>query len=116
MSSAAIALTLLVAALHVWFFVLESVLWARPTGRKVFRMSREQAEATKVLASNQGVYNLLLAVGLVWACWSGNEGARLFLLSYVIAAGLYGAATVSRTILLVQALPAALALGLTLLG
>jgi putative membrane protein len=116
MSIAATVVTLLVAALHVYFFVLESVLWTKPTGRRIFRMSVEQAEATKVLASNQGVYNLLLAVGLVWSIWAGNEGARQFLLVYVVAAGLYGAATASRTILFAQALPAALALGLTLLG
>jgi putative membrane protein len=114
MSSAAIVVTLIVAALHVYFFVLESVLWTKPTGRRIFRMSPEQALATQVLASNQGVYNLLLAIGLVWSVWAGNEGARLFLLVYVLAAGLYGAATASRSILFAQALPAALALGLSL--
>lgn len=102
---------LLVAALHVGFFVLESVIWTSPTGRRIFRMKPEQAEATRVLAANQGVYNLGVALGLAWAVWSGEGATQAFLLSFVIAVGVYGAATVSRAILLVQALPAAVALG-----
>lgn len=112
MEIAATVTTLLVAALHVGFFVLESVLWATPTGRRVFAMKAEQAEATRVLASNQGVYNLVLALGLGWSVWAGEDATRTFLLVFVVAVGVYGAASVSRTILLLQALPAAVALAL----
>jgi putative membrane protein len=104
----------LVAALHAGFFVLEAVLWTKPTGRKVFAMSKEDAARTATLAANQGVYNLMLAVGIGWALAVGNVGALGFLLAFVVAVGLYGAYSVSRTILVVQALPAALALGLLL--
>jgi putative membrane protein len=65
------------------------------------------------LAGNQGLYNGFLAAGLALSFLAPPETAylgRLFLLGCVVVAGLYGAATVSRGILLVQALPGALAL------
>jgi putative membrane protein len=71
------------------------------------------AESTKTLAANQGLYNGFLAAGLVWGL-VGPEHLRfafqVFFLLCVVVAGLYGAATASRRILLVQALPAAIAL------
>ena len=55
------------ALLHIGFLVLEMFLWTGPQGRKIFRMSAERAQATKVLAANQGLYNGFLAAGLVWS-------------------------------------------------
>jgi putative membrane protein len=106
----------LVALIHVYILVLEMFLWDKPAGLKAFRLSPEQAAATKVLAANQGLYNGFLAAGLVWGLWLGAAGApvRLFFLGCVLVAGLYGAATASRKILYVQALPAAV--GLVLVG
>jgi len=107
----------LVAALHVWFLVLEMFLWRTPKGLATFGMSAEQAEATATLAANQGLYNGFLAAGLVWSIVASEKmglHAAVFFLSCVIIAGLYGAATVSRRILYVQAVPAAIALALTL--
>jgi putative membrane protein len=73
-----------------------------------------------VLAANQGVYNGFLAAGLIWGLFHPNAGfafqIKMFFLLCVIAAGLYGAATVSRTILLVQATPAAIGLILLVLA
>ncbi len=105
-----------VALLHVWFLVLEMFLWDRPLGLRTFRQTPEQAKTTKVLAANQGLYNGFLAAGLLWGLWLGNSGRliQLFFLSCVLIAGLYGAATFSRTILWVQALPAAVGLTLVL--
>jgi putative membrane protein len=102
----------LVALLHVGFLVLEMFLWDRPAGRRVFGTSREFAAESKALAANQGLYNGFLAAGLAWGIWLGADGApvRTFFLLCVLAAGLFGAATVSRRILLVQGAPAALAL------
>lgn len=108
---AAIA-TFFVAALHVLFMVFETFLWTTPKVRKRFGQTAEQAETTKVLAANQGVYNGALAAGLVWAQVSGELAARSMLLVFVIAVGIYGAATAKRSILFIQALPAAVALGL----
>lgn len=102
----------LVAALHVYFMYLEMVAWDRPLGRKVFRTTPEFSAASKVLAANQGLYNGFLVAGLVWGLWLGEAGfaVKTFFLACVVVAGLFGAATVSRRILYVQALPAAVAL------
>jgi putative membrane protein len=106
----------LVALLHLYFLVLEMFLWTKPLGLKVFRNTPEKAELTKVLAANQGLYNGFLVAGLVWGLYLGAAGRdiKLFFLGCVIVAGVYGAYSVSRRILVVQALPAAFALGLVL--
>jgi len=112
MATVALILVSLVALIHVYIFVLESVLWAKPQGLKTFRMDAAKAEATRVLALNQGVYNLLLAAGLVWGLASGAElvpRAGFFLIAIAIA-GIVGGLTVAKNILFVQTVPAALAL------
>jgi putative membrane protein len=65
-----------------------------------------------VLAMNQGLYNGFLAAGLLWGLTLGaaGRGVVIFFLVCVIVAGLFGAATASRKILYVQALPAVVAL------
>lgn len=107
-------LVALVAALHAYFLILEMFLWDKPLGMKTFRNTPEKAEIMKVLAANQGLYNGFLAAGLVWGLVHGNPAfalqIKVFFLLCVIVAGAYGAATVSTRILMVQALPAALAL------
>jgi putative membrane protein len=108
----------LVALLHLYFLVLEMFLWDKPQGMKAFGSTPEFAKATKVLAANQGLYNGFLAAGLIWGLWLGEAGfqIKVFFLICVIVAGLYGAATASRKILYVQALPAALALGAVMMA
>lgn len=107
-----------VALLHVYFLVLEMFLWDKPTGLRAFGQTPETAKASKVLAANQGLYNGFLAAGLIWGLFLGpaGTGVKLFFLSCVLVAGLYGAATASRKILIVQALPAAVGLALLLLS
>jgi putative membrane protein len=111
-------LTALVAALHVYFLVLEMFLWDQPKGRKVFGTTPEFAAASKALAANQGLYNGFLAAGLVWGLWLGASGiaVKVFFLCCVVIAGVYGAYSVNRRILFVQAAPAALALSLFLMS
>jgi putative membrane protein len=111
------ALLGLVAALHLWFMTLEMFLWRKPIGLKTFRMSQEKADTSAVLAANQGLYNGFLAAGLIWGICavSGAFYVRLFFLSCVAIAGIFGAATVSKKIFFVQALPALAALVLLLL-
>ncbi|MEP7140616.1 MAG: DUF1304 domain-containing protein [Caldimonas sp.] len=111
-------LVALVALLHVYFLVLEMFLWEKPLGLKTFRHTAAEAAASKVLAANQGLYNGFLAAGLAWGLSLGAAGTavKLFFLGCVIVAGLYGAATVGRKILFVQALPAALAMALVLVA
>ena len=108
----------LVALLHAAFMVLEMFLWDRPLGRRLFGQTREAAAATRVLAMNQGLYNGFLAAGLVWGLLLGEAGypVTLFFLACVIIAGIFGALTASRKILLVQALPGAIAMASLLAG
>ena len=104
----------LVAALHVYILVLEMFLWNKPAGLKAFGQTQELADATKVLAANQGLYNGFLAAGLFWGLATQNRTFIVFFLGCVIVAGVYGALTAARKILFVQALPAAVALALVL--
>ena len=118
MSIAANVVIALVALLHVYFLVLEMFLWDKPAGLKAFGQTPEAAAASKVLAANQGLYNGFLAAGLVWGLSLGADGrgVKIFFLSCVLIAGLYGAATASRKILFIQAVPAALGLALRALA
>lgn len=104
-----------VGVLHLVFLVLEMFLWTKPTGRRIFGLSRELAEATKSLAMNQGLYNGFLAAGLFWSLAAGRD-VKIFFLVCVIIAGIFGAITAKRSILFVQALPAAIALVLVWLA
>jgi len=107
-------LVALVAVLHVYFLVLEMFLWTKPLGLKTFHNTPEKAAESAVLAANQGLYNGFLAAGLIWGLVQAVPGfalqIKVFFLLCVIVAGVYGAVTVSRRILVVQAAPAALAL------
>jgi putative membrane protein len=107
----------LVAFIHVYILVLEMFLWDTPKGRKVFGTTAQFSAESKVLAANQGLYNGFLAAGLLWSLLLGASGrpVSLFFLSGVLVLGLYGAATATRKILFVQALPAALAIAAVLL-
>ncbi|MES9922787.1 MAG: DUF1304 domain-containing protein [Candidatus Thiodiazotropha endolucinida] len=102
----------LIAFQHIAFLVLEMFLWDKPVGLRVFGHSRETAAITRVLAANQGLYNGFLAAGLMWGVILGADGTdvKIFFLSCVLLAGVYGAATAGRKIILIQALPAAIGL------
>jgi len=110
------ALVVLIAIEHLWFLVLEMFLWTRPMGLKTFRLTPEFARQSAALAANQGLYNGFLAAGLLWGALHPVLDVALqlqvFFLGCVVVAGVYGAITVSRRILYVQAVPALLGLGL----
>jgi putative membrane protein len=107
----------LVAALHLYFLILEMFLWNKPYGRKSFGLTPEFAASTASLAANQGLYNGFLAAGLIWGLILGAGGfeIKVFFLVCVIVAGLFGAVTANRKILFVQGIPGAVALALVLL-
>ena len=109
---------LLVAILHLGFLTLEMFLWTKPFGRRTFNLTSEFAQASKTLAANQGLYNGFLAAGLIWSLFLGANGyaAKIFFLLCVIVAGIFGAFTVSRRILWIQALHALIALAFVLLS
>ena len=106
----------LVAALHLYFLVLEMFLWKTPRGRRTFGTTPEFAEASAALAANQGLYNGFLAAGLIWGLLQGGTPVLVFFLACVIVAGVFGAATANRKILWVQAVPGVIALALVLLA
>ncbi len=119
MAMLATMLVVLVAAINVYILVLEMFLWRTPLGMRSFGTDPAFAERSATLAANQGLYNGFLAAGLIWGVLAGDAAVgtpvKLFFLGCVIVAGLYGAATVSRRILVVQALPAVIALAAMLL-
>src|SRR5262245_41502905 len=104
-----------VALLHLYFLVLEMFLWTTPTGRRTFGVDADFAQRSKALAANQGLYNGFLAAGLVWGLFA-DDVVKVFFLVCVIVAGVFGAVTVNRRILLAQAAPAALGLVFVLLA
>lgn len=106
------ALVLLVALLHLLFLIMEMFLWTKPFGRRTFGLTKELADASAKLAMNQGLYNGFLAAGLIWGVVANNFQVKVFFLVCVIVAGVFGAFTAKRSILFVQALPAAIALAL----
>ena len=102
------------AVAHLWFMVLESLLWTTPFAQRALHMSAELAEANKILAMNQGAYNGVLAAGLVWSLLSDVDQQRpraMFFLVAIVIMGVVGAATSGQpAILLLQAAPALAAL------
>lgn len=115
MSVITIIIVSLVAMLHLYIMWFEMFQWTT-RGPKVFNsIPKDLFEPTKVMAANQGLYNGFLAAGLVWSlCISDPQWQRnvaLCFLLFVLVAGAYGAATASRKILFVQALPAAAGIG-----
>ena len=121
----ATGLVALVALLHSYFMLLEMVFWAKPPGRKAFRLTIEAAEDTKSLAANQSLYNGFLVAGLLWGAIAASGGPatalsdfaiEVFFLACIVVAGVFGAITVSHKIFFVQALPGALAPLCVLLG
>ncbi|MEA2819235.1 MAG: putative rane protein [Bradyrhizobium sp.] len=107
-----------IAALHIGFMALEMFFWTKPLGIKIFHdNSPEKAARARefaALAANQGLYNGFLALGLFYGLVHPVPDfafqIKQFCLLCVIAAGIYGAATVKPKILIIQAAPAALAL------
>jgi putative membrane protein len=116
MTLAANTVVAIVALLHLYFMVLEMFLWDQPAGLRAFGHTAEAAQASKVLAANQGLYNGFLAAGLAWGLLERDgTDIKLFFLACVLLAGIYGGFTASRKILLVQALPAVIGIVLVLM-
>lgn len=106
----------IVIFLHVAFFILEMFLWNTAFGRKTLGLTKNYARQSATLAANRGLYNGFLAAGLLWGL-IGSVGfyALVFFLSCIIIAGVFGALTVQRSILFLQAVPATIAMALLFL-
>lgn len=107
-------LVLLIALLHIYFFVLEAFLWTKPLGKKTFKLTDQYAKDSKALAANQGVYNLFLSLSLLVGVFSENifisQSFTAYGLGCVLIAGIVGGVTVNKRIFLIQGLPALIAL------
>jgi putative membrane protein len=114
MNTPATILIALVALLHFWFMILEMFLWRKPRGLRTFGLTQDFADSTAVLAANQGLYNGFLVAGLIWGLLASDptqaHSIRLFFLSCVVVAGIYGGLTANKRIFYIQALPALIAL------
>lgn len=114
-----IILVVIVALEHFYFLYLEMFLWTKPRGLKTFGMNIEEAQQTKSLAANQGLYNGFLGAGLIWGLLHPDSAIgfqiQLFFLVCIIVAAVYGGLTVKRSILTIQGIPAVLALVVLLL-
>jgi len=113
MATVAAVLVAIVAAIHVYIVILEVVLWRTPRGLQAFGTTQAFADESATLAANQGLYNGFLVAGLAWGLLASDPvgfQVKLFFLGCVIVAGVFGAATVNRRILFVQAVPALIAL------
>lgn len=112
------AVVALVGILHIGFMSIEMFLWTTPRGLKIFKQSQAQANDSKALAFNQGLYNGFLACGIFWGLVHPDPGfakqIQMFFLLCVIVAGVVGGLTVSRRIFILQSGPALVGLGLLL--
>lgn len=111
-----IILVAIVALEHIYFLILEMFFWTKPKGLKTFGLKKEQAEHSKVLAANQGLYNGFLSAGLIWGLVSDQINVIIFFLSCVIVAGIYGSYSTKKSkLFMVQSIPAIIALLFTLI-
>jgi putative membrane protein len=90
----------LAGIVHVLFFCMESLWWTRPQVRQRFGMSEQEAETTRLLAFNQGFYNLFLAIGTfagLVICGSGRESEGLTLVTFTCGSMLAAAVVLASS-------------------
>jgi len=113
MAMLAQVLIALIALLHAYFVLLETVLF-KTRGRRVFGVSKEHAEILAPALSNQGCYNGFLVAALLIGLLHPDHKVAFYFVVYgltcVAVAGIWGALTVKRTILFIQTVPAVVAL------
>ena len=110
----------LVALLHFFFLYTQMVLWQTPKGLKLFKLDPSVAKPFKLLALQQGLYNGFLGMGLIASLALQDpiysKYGTSFFLFCIICAGILGGLTALKRILIIQALPAAIALLLVWFG
>lgn len=116
MHSTADILIAIIALLHVYIMIMEMFMWTKPRTLAIFGMSQEEAQTSKKLAANLGIYNAFLAAGLLYGLYYQNTEFKVFFLVCVLIAGIFGGLTATKRILIVQALPALVALILLMVG
>lgn len=109
-------LILICAAVHFYFMYLEMFAWEAPRTRKIFGQTAEAASASKAAAANQGLYNGVIAGGLLVSLAAGTTSMTVYLLAGIVAFGIYAYMTVTKKALYVQSAPAGLAILALLFG
>ena len=101
----------LVALIHGSILVAEMFLWRRPIVHRRLGFTQDQADKVAPIVANAGLFNGFLAAGLVWGLVADGDAfaVKTFFLSCVIVAGIFGAATLKWTTLVLQSVPAAAA-------
>jgi len=86
--------------------------WKQPVIHERLGFTLEEAIKVTPIVANAGLYNGFFAAGLIWSLiWGKNGNAiKIFFLVCVIIAGIFGAATLTWTPLLIQTAPGAIAL------
>ena len=109
-----------VAMIHLYFGLLEATQWNRPAGLQIHGLGQDLADQTRAIGRNMGLYNAILAVALIGTLFLGRRDAfwaQAVLLALIITAGLVGTLTIgSPKIVIVQSVPAAVALLAVVLG
>ncbi|GAB4175646.1 MAG: DUF1304 domain-containing protein [Coleofasciculaceae cyanobacterium] len=102
----------IVVLIHILLLVVEIFFWKEPFIHQRLNFTLEEAIKVAPIVANAGLYNGFLAAGLIWGLFSGKNGdaIKVFFLVCVIIAGIFGAATLTRTPLLIQTAPGAIAL------
>jgi putative membrane protein len=100
----------IVGVIHVAIAMVEMFFWETPFIYARLRFTPDIAHQVAPIVNNAGLYNAFMAAGLLWGAFNQNRSIRLFFLVCVIVAGLYGAVTLKPTTLVLQTLPATIAL------
>ncbi|WP_334977366.1 DUF1304 domain-containing protein [Nostoc sp.] len=118
MSILSTAVVLIVAAVHIAISVVEIFFWENPLVYQKLDFTAEIASKVTPIVQNAGLYNSFIAAGLIWRAFAKSNSLeiRIFFLVCVIIAGVFGALTLKWTTLVLQTLPAFVALALVWLA
>lgn len=110
MQTASIIAVAVVGFIHTVIAVVEMFFWRIPTVYERLGFTADIASQVAPIVSNAGLYNAFIAAGLFWGAFSQQASIQVFFLVCVAIAGLYGAATLKPTTLVLQSFPATVAL------
>jgi putative membrane protein len=101
-----------VAVIHIFISVVEILLWEKPLVHQRLGFTADVANQVAPIVKNAGLYNSFIAAGLIWGAFTTSNflSIRVFFLVCVVIAGIFGALTLKRTTLVLQTIPASIAL------
>ena len=101
-----------VAVVHIVISLVEMFLWENPIVHQRLGFTAQVARQVAPIVKNAGLYNSFIAAGLIWGAFTKSDSLpiRVFFLVCVVVAGIFGALTLKETTLVLQTLPASVAL------